>query len=78
VRTGLRSMSLMVALEEDRLRVLEAEEGRRKFEDFRRRIAAFAGVFELEMDVFEGDLRLGSRGVDERRSGFNGRELGGL
>jgi hypothetical protein len=68
----------MVAPEEDRLRVLEAEEGRRKFEDLRRRIAAFAGVFELEIDALEGDLLMDCRGVDARRSGFKGREVGGL
>jgi hypothetical protein len=71
-------MSLIVAPDEDRLRVLEAEDGRRKFEDLRRRIAAFAGVFELEMDVVEGDLLIDCRGVDERRSGFKGREVGCL
>jgi len=68
----------MVAPEEDRLRVLEAEEGRRKFEDLRRRMAAFAGVFELEIDVFDGDLLMACKGVDARRSGFKGREVGGL
>lgn len=78
VSTGLRSISLIVAPEEDRLRVVEDEEGRRKFEDFRRRIAVLDGVFELAKDVFEGDLLFDCRGVDERLSGYKGRELEGL
>ena len=68
-------MSLIVASDEDRLRVVEAEETRRKFEDMRRMVAGWEGVFEL-MTGFVDDLLLACGGVGKRLSQFKGREVG--
>jgi hypothetical protein len=72
-------MSLIVLPEDDRLCVdEEADEGWRRLEDTRRRADGLEGVSELARGGFVGDLLLLCRGVDERRSGFSGREFGSL
>jgi hypothetical protein len=53
-------------------------EGERRFEDLRRRIAGCVGVLELAAYGLEGDLLLVCKGVEERLSGFKGRDVGGF
>lgn len=61
-------MSLIVAPEEDRLRAVEAEEGRRRFEDTRRLVGGRVGVLDLVILRTADTLLFGCRGVNERLS----------
>ena len=67
-------MSLMVAPEEDRLLGVEAKDEETKFEDAPRTVEGRGVIFGLEIYWFEGDLPIVCTGVDERLSGFSGRE----